>query len=77
MLIVYLMKGSKASVEIEDFLCGVQQVRFENHPIELQGGRVILCALHRCGNCQRSIIGKRSQELEEMLLDGSTSGGGS
>ena len=39
------MEGSKASVEIEDFLCEVQQVRFENHPIELQGGMILPCAL--------------------------------
>jgi hypothetical protein len=31
------MEGSNASVEIEDFLWEVHQVRFENHPIELQG----------------------------------------
>ena len=39
------MEDSNASVEIEDFLREVHQVRFENHPIELQGSMIILCAL--------------------------------
>ena len=70
------MEGSNASVEIEDFLSEVHQVRFENHPIELQGSMIILCALQGVWKVSEEQYKKRSKVLEQILLDSSASGGG-